>query len=144
MRPLPVVKVVGVSAAGKSTLVAALRAAGYDARPISQEHANVPELWRQFEVPRALIYLDVSLDAQRARRSDVTWSEAARTEEVRRLTQAREHADLVINTSALAPATVLEMVLSWLRAQKVRCAPAPLPPIAATGAPVQTPSPRTR
>lgn len=144
VRPLPIVSVVGVSAAGKSTLVAALRAAGYDARSISQEHANVPDLWRRFDVPRALIYLDVSLDAQRARRDDVAWSEAARMEEIHRLTHARQHADLVINTSALAPASVLGMVLSWLRAQKVRCASTPLPPGGATGAPIPSPAPRTR
>jgi hypothetical protein len=143
-RPLPIIKVVGISAAGKSTLVASLRAAGYDARPVSQEHANVADLWRHFETPRALIYLDVTLEGQRARRTDVTWSEEARDSEVRKLAHARTHADLVINTTALSPAIVLTIVTAWLGAQKVRRANTPLPPIGATGAPVADNGPSIR
>ena len=48
---LPLIKVVGISASGKSTLVKALRQRGYRARPVSQEHSNVPSLWQQFEEP---------------------------------------------------------------------------------------------
>ncbi len=143
-RPLPIIKVVGVSAAGKSTLVNALRNAGYDARPVSQEHANVTDLWRQFEAPRALIFLDVSLEAQRARRDDVTWSDSARTQELQRLAHAREHADLVVDTSAFAADVVLSIVLAWLTSQTVRHADAPLPLIGATGAPLPPDAPRRR
>ena len=60
---LPVIKVVGVSAGGKSTLVRLLRERGYDARAVSQEHSEVPTLWKQFEPPRVLIYLDTTLEA---------------------------------------------------------------------------------
>ncbi len=81
---LPVIKVVGVSASGKSTLVKGLRAAGYDARPVSQEHSNVPDLWKQFDFPKVLIYLDVTLAMQEKRRPDVEWSEAARSIEIER------------------------------------------------------------
>jgi hypothetical protein len=137
LRVLPVIKVVGVSASGKSTLVKRLRLAGYDARPVSQEHANVPTLWRQFGAPKALIYLDVSLEAQRARRDDVTWSAAAREEEVRRLAHARHHADLVINTSASSPDTVAALALAWLRSHRIRHAAEALPPAGETGAPVK-------
>ncbi len=143
-RPLPLIKVVGVSASGKSTLVAALRLAGYHARPVSQEHTSVPDLWRHFEVPRALIYLDVSLAAQQARRDDVSWSEAARHEEVRRLAHAREHADVVIDTSALSASTISTLVLAWLSSQEIRHATAPLPIVGATGAPLPTAGPRAR
>ena len=143
-RPLPLIKVVGVSASGKSTLVAALRLAGYNARPVSQEHTNVPDLWRQFETPRALIYLDVSLVAQQARRADVTWSAAARHEEVRRLAHAREHADVVIDTSELSATSITSLVLAWLSSQEIRRAAAPLPIVGATGAPLPTTGPRAR
>ncbi len=143
-RALPIIKVVGVSASGKSTLVAALRVAGYDARPVSQEHANVADLWRRPQPPKALIYLHVSLDAQRARRDDVSWSERAHADECLRLQHAREHADLVVDTSALAAATVLAIALAWLASHPVRHAASSLPPVGATGAPVPTEGPRTR
>lgn len=133
---LPVIKVVGVSASGKSTLVASLRAAGYDARPISQEHSGVHDLWNKFDLPQALIYLDVSLEAQLARRDDVTWSVSARDDELARLAHARENADLLINTTALNAATVLALVLAWLRSKGYRKSDSPLRPMSATGAPV--------
>src|SRR4051794_16737319 len=80
-RPLPIIKVVGISGSGKSTLVAALRAQGYDARPVSQEHSQVPNLWQQFERSTYLIYLYASLEVQQRRRQDVTWTAAAHQEE---------------------------------------------------------------
>ncbi len=134
-RPLPVIKVVGVSASGKSTLVARLRAEGYDARAVSQEHAHVPDLWRRFDLAHALIYLDVSLEAQQARRPEIPWSEAARADELERLADARAHADLVINSTSLAPEAVAALVLAWLRRRGLRHADGPLPPMGATGAP---------
>ncbi len=136
-KPLPVIKVVGVSAAGKSTLVAGLRAAGFDARPVSQEHSNVPTLWRRFDAHKVLIYLDVTLEAQRERRADVSWDAAARATEVARLADARAHADLAINTTSIAAATVLALALAFLRERGIRSAPGPLPPVAPTGAPVK-------
>ncbi|MBP9503378.1 MAG: hypothetical protein KBF17_14555, partial [Candidatus Promineofilum sp.] len=45
--PLLRVAVVGPCASGKSTLVAALRAAGYDARHPAQEHSFVKDMWRR-------------------------------------------------------------------------------------------------
>ena len=54
VQKLPVIKVVGVSAGGKSTLVRALREHGYDARAVSQEHSHSATLWKQFDVPRVL------------------------------------------------------------------------------------------
>ncbi|MCC6453759.1 MAG: hypothetical protein IT328_02325 [Caldilineaceae bacterium] len=133
-RPLPVIKVVGISGSGKSTLVRALRAAGYEARPISQEHSSVPDLWRQFGPTAYLIYLNASLEDQQARRQDVTWSAAAHQEEVQRLAHAREHADLRIDTAALSPLGVYEVVRSFLTRKRIRHADHPLEPLPATGA----------
>jgi len=135
-KPPSLVKVVGVSAAGKSTLARGLRAAGYDARPVSQEHSGAPTLWKEFGVPRALIYLDVTLEAQRSRRTDVTWSAAHRHEEVARLAHARNHADLVIDTSTQGSAEVLAIALAFLQGKRVRKSATPLPPLGETGAPV--------
>jgi excinuclease UvrABC ATPase subunit len=132
-RPLPVIKVVGISGSGKSTLVRALRAQGYDARPVSQEHSNVPTLWQQFDHPTYLIYLNAALEDQQARRQDVTWSADAHLEEVRRLSHAREHADLRIDTAGLNPAGVLNVAISYLIQRGVRRADHALDPLPPTG-----------
>lgn len=130
---LPVIKVVGISTSGKSTLVRALRGAGYDARPVSQEHSNVPDLWQQFDRPSYLIFLYASLEDQRARRQDVTWSAAAHQEEVLRLSHAREHADLRIDTSGLTAEGVFRIASTYLARQRVRRANHPLAALPATG-----------
>ena len=137
-RPLSIIKIVGMSASGKSTLVAGLRQAGYDARPISQEHSHVPDLWKQFDFPRVLIYLDASLGAQQARRGDVTWDEKNWAEEQQLLAHARDHADLRIDTTRLGPAEVLKVALAYLVQELVRHAAAPLPPVAATGSAIHS------
>jgi RNase adaptor protein for sRNA GlmZ degradation len=132
-RPLPIIKVVGISGSGKSTLVAALRDLGYDARPVSQEHSQVPTLWQQFERTTYLFYLYASLEVQQRRRQDVTWTAAAHEEEMLRLSQAREHADLRINTDLLSSKQVLGVVLSFLTRWRVRRAESALTPVQATG-----------
>jgi hypothetical protein len=132
-RRLPLIKVVGVSASGKSTLVAGLRQAGYDARPVSQEHSNVPDLWRQFEPPRYLIYLSVSLDSQQLRRPDVTWTASNRRTEEARLAHAREHADLRIDTTHFSARDVLRLACTDLRRRRISHAAVPLAPVLATG-----------
>jgi hypothetical protein len=131
--PLSIVKVVGLSASGKSTLVAGLRAAGYDARAVSQEHSNVDDLWQQFELSAALIYLGVSLIAQQQRRPDVTWTPAAHEEELRRLVHAYAHADLRLDTSGLTPAQVLNVTRRFLDGLRLRRADYPLDPRPPTG-----------
>jgi hypothetical protein len=140
-RPLPVIKVVGISGSGKSTLVRGLRAVGYEARPISQEHSSVPDLWQQFDRPAALIYLNASLENQRSRRPDVTWSAAAHQEETDRLRHARDHADLKMDTGGLSPAAVLRLTLLYLQRARVDHADHPLPPLPGTGS-AASPRPR--
>jgi hypothetical protein len=130
---LPLIKVVGISASGKSTLVKALRQRGYHARPVSQEHSNVAELWQYFEQPAILIYLDVDLATQQERRPDVTWNKAWLQEEKMRLDHAQGHAELKINTSGLSPATVLQIALTFLQNERIRHAARALPPLNATG-----------
>jgi len=132
-RPLPSIKVVGVSAAGKSSLVASLRQLGYNAQAVSQEHSGVRDLWKQFGVPRVLIYLDATLDAQRLRRPDVTWDAANLAFEHKCLANARQAADLRINTADLAAAQVLALVLAFLNRRRIVHAHAPLPPAPRTG-----------
>jgi len=130
---LPLIKVVGVSASGKSTLVEALRAAGWNARPVSQEHSDVPDLWKQFGFPRILIYLDNDLEGQRSRRPDVSWSEENLAREKQRLQHAYEHADLRINTAYFTAEQVRDLVIAFLEANRIRRSSTPLPPVPRTG-----------
>lgn len=130
---LPLIKVVGVSAAGKSTLVAGLREGGYNARPASQEHSDTPEMWRKIRPPALLIYLEIDLATQRERRPDVSWSGAWLAVEKRRLAHARQHADLVLNTCGMAAAEVLAQVVAWLEEAGAERADAPLPTLPRTG-----------
>lgn len=137
LQKLPVIKVVGVSASGKSTLVAALREHGYDARAVSQEHSHAVTLWKQFDLPRVLIYLDCTLAVQQQRRPDVAWDAANLAAERQRLHDAYAEADLRINTAEFSSAEVLRLALAYLRAKRIRHAAEPLPPAPATGAPVK-------
>ena len=132
---LPLIKVVGVSAAGKSTLVNGLREQGYNARPASQEHSEMPEMWRKIRPPAILIYLEIDLATQNERRPDVSWDPAWLATEEYRLRHARQHADLALNTSGLEAGEVLSHVLAWLEGQPNPIARMsyPLPPVPKTG-----------
>jgi ABC-type glutathione transport system ATPase component len=132
---LPLIKVVGQSGSGKSTLVQFLRQMGYNARPVSQEHSHIPNLWQQFDRPLFLIYLSVNEAAARARRPNSDINPVAMNEELARLSHAREHADLRVDTSDLSAADVAKLALTFLQRHNVRHADGPLPPISPTGAP---------
>lgn len=110
----PLIAVVGPCASGKSLLVQALRAQGYNAREVAQEHSHVPTMWQRLTQPNLLIYLDVSWEiASRRRPSDAGprwWAELAR-----RLRHARQHADLYIHTDELTPHQVLQRTQAFLK-----------------------------
>ncbi len=107
------VAVVGPCASGKSTLVAALRAAGYEARHPAQEHSYVPDMWQRVVDPDVLIYLDISYEALLARRPHFGEREYLEREKAR-LAHAWEHADLVVDTSELTAEEVRQRVLAAL------------------------------
>jgi len=114
--PLPGrVVVVGVCAAGKSTLVARLRQAGYDARSCAQEHSYVPDMWRRLARPQALVYLDASL-ATVNRRLGTAFEEVYLARQRERLAHARAHCDVYVATDALDPAGVCAQVVAALAA----------------------------
>lgn len=109
--PLKVV-IVGPCASGKSSLVAALRERGIDARVVAQEHSIVRDLWRRQD-PDLLVALDVDLETLRARRSP-TWLASVYESQRARLAPAFMAADLVLDTSPLSPEEVIATVLAWL------------------------------
>ena len=108
------VAVVGPCASGKSTLTAALRAAGYEARQPAQEHSYVPDMWRRLVDPDVLIYLDLSHEAYRARRPRDDAGPEYLDMQRRRLAHALAHADLVLDTSEMTSDEVWARVAAEL------------------------------
>ena len=112
-RERPLIAVVGPCTSGKSTLVRALRARGYNAREVVQEHSHVPTMWQRITQPDLLIYLNVSWEIAHQRRPTDAgtdwWDELAR-----RLHHARQHADLYIDTDELTPQDILERTTAFL------------------------------
>lgn len=105
--------VVGPCAAGKTTLVEKLKALGINCRHIAQEHSYVPYMWKKITNPDLLVYLDVSYPVTIQRRQ-LNWTEAEYQEQLRRLGDARQLADLLIHTDQLSPDEVLQVVLRLL------------------------------
>lgn len=109
----PLIAVVGPCAAGKSSLVKGLKARGYNARCVAQDHSYVPDMWRRITNPDLLIYLDVELNTIVQRRR-VSWGGRYLNDERHRLRHARQHCDLYLRTDALTEEEVLRQVLSFL------------------------------
>ncbi len=111
------VGIVGPCAAGKSTLLQNLAAHGIHSRHIAQEHSYVPDMWQRITHPDLLIFLDVSypLSVVRGR---LTWTQEEYAEQQRRLSHARQHADLYLETDPLTPEEVVQTVLNFLSASK--------------------------
>lgn len=116
VRERPLIAVVGVCASGKSTLAQSLRAAGWNARQVLQEHSYVPYMWQRITNPDILICLDCKLETTRLRRRDPNFPDWIYDAERYRLRHAREHCDLYIPTDDLAPAQILDLALSHLSA----------------------------
>lgn len=108
----PRIVVVGPCASGKSTLVAALRASGYDAHVSAQEHSAVPRLWERGG-PDVLIALRATIDAVRERR-DQSWPGWLHDLQEQRLAHAQDAADLVIDTSDLDADDVADRAIEFL------------------------------
>jgi hypothetical protein len=94
--------VVGPCAAGKSALITALKARGYAARCVAQEHSCVPDTWRRISRPDILIYLDASFETIACRRR-IGWGPAYLETLNHRLRHARAKADIYMVTDALSP-----------------------------------------
>jgi cytidylate kinase len=106
------VVLVGTCGAGKSTIAAELAARGVEAIAVGQEHSIIRDLWRR---PAAdlVVFLDASLETVRERRG-ADWPAWLYEEEQRRLSEARAHADLVLDTGRLTVGEVVERILRAL------------------------------
>ncbi|MGE5073923.1 MAG: hypothetical protein ACM3MF_10890 [Anaerolineae bacterium] len=74
----------------------------------------MPYMWQRITNPDLLIFLDATFPVCTERRR-LNWTQADFDEQLRRLSHARQHADLVIDTSALAVAEVLQAALDFLQ-----------------------------
>ena len=111
----PIIGIVGPCGSGKSTLIAGLEQRGYRCRHIAQEHSYVQAMWQRIAKPDILIFLDASFPVSTARRK-LSWQKADHDEQYRRLTHARQHAHVVIDTDQLTPEQVLQKALEYLQA----------------------------
>lgn len=108
------IAVVGPCASGKSTLIEALRTAGYEARHTAQEHSYIPAMWQRISKPDVLIYLDVSYEVARARRPTLDGGPERLAVQHRRLAHARQYCHLYLDTSQLTPEQVHDKVFGFL------------------------------
>lgn len=104
--------VVGPCGSGKTTLVDRLRARGYDARVVAQEHSIVRDLWQKKE-PDVVVALDLDLATLRRRRSPA-WSADIFEKQHERLREAFAAADIAIDTAHHGEDEVVSMVTGWL------------------------------
>ena len=111
----PLIGIVGPCGSGKTTLTEALDSLGYPARHIAQEHSYVKDMWKRITNPDLLVFLQVSYAVSQQRRS-MNWTEAEYNEQQRRLSHARERADLYLDTDSLSIEEVLEQVLAFIKA----------------------------
>ena len=106
--------IVGPCGSGKSTLTEALEKNGYACRHIAQEHSYVPAMWQIITKPNVLIYLSVSFPISTVR-TKLNWQEKDYMEQLRRLSHAHEHADIIIETDNLTTEDVLQKALDYLK-----------------------------
>lgn len=102
--------IVGPCASGKSTLAGALRDLGYDAFSIAQEHSSIRRMHARHR-PDYLVYLEVGYE-EILRRRGVSWGPRHLEIERRRLSWAREEADIIVHTDGKDPSAVLEEILA--------------------------------
>ena len=117
MKEIDDIVLVGPCAAGKSTLATELRGMGFRVHPVAQEHSGIRHLWRR-HATHALVFLDVDLPHvhQRGRPNFPDWlHEKQRV----RLSEARDAANLSVDTSSLSAPDVLHTVLDYLSSHDI-------------------------
>lgn len=109
--------IVGPCGSGKSTLLAGLEKHGYRCRHIAQEHSYVKPMWQIITKPNILIFLECSFENCTKRRN-LNWLLGDYEEQQKRLSHAREHADLIIDTNIYNPNETLDIALKFLEKRK--------------------------
>ena len=110
------IAIVGVCASGKTTLVKGLKDAGYDAYNVAQEHSGIHNFWNKHH-PDILVMIDATLPAIKKRRL-VFWDQERLDVQHKRLADAKEHANLFIQTDAYTADEVREQVVDYIETWK--------------------------
>ena len=110
------IAIVGVYASGKTTLVAGLKAAGFDAYNVAQEHSGIHDFWAKRH-PDILVMIDATMPAIHKRRV-VYWDESRLEVQHKRLADARAHADLYIQTDEYNAQQVRDKVINFVQEYK--------------------------
>lgn len=117
----PFVAVVGVCAAGKSTLVANLTQLGIKAVSVPQEHSYVRRLWsRLHPAANILVMLDARYETTRQRRPTIMYGPERLEQQSGRLDLARAECDLFLPTDDLTREQVCQIVADWIEEWKGR------------------------
>ncbi len=114
----PEIMIVGVCAAGKSTLVQRLREMGYIVETVSQEHSSNPFLWKRRE-PFFLVVLDCELGTARERRQREI-PENRFLVQKNKLKKARENCDFFLRTDSLTVEESAQRILEAYRGKKAK------------------------
>lgn len=97
-----------------------LKAFGYDAVSVPQEHSSIRRLYRRAE-PDFLVALDARLDTVRRRRP-VPWGQERLDEQLKRLTFARQECHLFLPTDDLTIEEVRRKVAAAVETAQARAA----------------------
>ena len=74
----------------------------------------MPAMWQIITNPDILIYLNVSFRISTAR-AKLNWQERDYAEQLHRLSHAREHANIIIETDDITAEDVLQKALTFLK-----------------------------
>lgn len=117
----PYVAIVGVCAAGKTTLAEGLRASGYRAVTVPQEHSVVRRLWARLHPEvNVLVMLDAQFETTKQRRPAISYGPDRLDEQRRRLADARAACDLYLPTDHITIEQVRQTVIDWVQSWKER------------------------
>jgi guanylate kinase len=108
------IAVVGPCAAGKTTLIEGLVRHGFKARQIAQEHSYVPQMWEILTKPDILIFVDASFESC-TERKQLNWAVKDYERQKERLTHARQHCDIYLDTEGISAEEALEHALEALK-----------------------------
>lgn len=111
----PYIAVVGVCAAGKSTLAEGLSGMGIKAVSVPQEHSYVRRLWTKLHPDvNILVMLDARYETTKRRRPTIMYGPERLEEQRQRLAIAREECALYLPTDDLSIEGVRQTVADWV------------------------------
>ena len=109
---------VGPCKSGKTVLKRELLKHSLRVKHIAQEHSYTPDMWKRISNPDILVYLSVSYETT-LERSSLNWNKNDYEVQLQRLTHAREHADMIIETDHLTPEQIAEKIIEFISKSEI-------------------------